>query len=261
MCIGALEGIVRKTVKRGRPRKNRPDNEERLKKSSKTRSKNKDKTVSSASSTTGYSESNASNSPRSDLDLDILDEYTYSQSSNLNHGSFEYPSQTYSSPMENTNDYVSPQQTQQAPASPSAYSQSSSSHTHSQNGSFSSTSTQHLPTHPSSPTHHSQDQEYHSPPGLCESFSSPAPSPKFYDLEMDMGRKAEKEMRLGDIAEQDDDADEMFLEAFAAAVGRDGGCDMNMSMTQLEQNPSLLLKFEDNDEMFRNEEDVFFGSP
>lgn len=30
MCIGAFEGIVKKSVKRGRPRKNRPDDEDRL---------------------------------------------------------------------------------------------------------------------------------------------------------------------------------------------------------------------------------------
>lgn len=39
MCIGAFEGVVRKEVKRGRPKKHRPDMEERLDKASRTRSK------------------------------------------------------------------------------------------------------------------------------------------------------------------------------------------------------------------------------
>ena len=40
MCIGAFDGIVRKVVKRGRPRKNRPDLDERRDKSDRTRRKN-----------------------------------------------------------------------------------------------------------------------------------------------------------------------------------------------------------------------------
>jgi len=54
----------------------------------------------------------------------------------------------------------------------------------------------------------------------------------------------------------------MFLEAFAAAAASNG-------MSQLERDPDLLMgKFDsmfaaatENDEMFRSEEDVFFGSP
>ncbi|PFH63016.1 hypothetical protein XA68_10428 [Ophiocordyceps unilateralis] len=39
MCIGAFDGIVRKVVKRGRPRKNRPDMETRLEKAARQRRK------------------------------------------------------------------------------------------------------------------------------------------------------------------------------------------------------------------------------
>ena len=59
------------------------------------------------------------------------------------------------------------------------------------------------------------------------------------------------------ISEHDD---EMFLEAFAAAS--------NGSLTTLERDPDLLMgKFDDafnntaGDDLFRNSEDVFFGSP
>ncbi|KAJ9636162.1 Metallothionein expression activator [Knufia peltigerae] len=40
MCIGAFEGTVKKVVKRGRPRKHRPEMDERLDKSQRTRQKN-----------------------------------------------------------------------------------------------------------------------------------------------------------------------------------------------------------------------------
>lgn len=77
MCIGAFDGIVRKVVKRGRPRKYRPDMEDRLEKSERTRRKNKaaadagryTSTPSSASSQSGYSDCSAANSPANDNDF------------------------------------------------------------------------------------------------------------------------------------------------------------------------------------------------
>jgi regulatory protein SWI5 len=249
MCIGAFEGVVKKTVKRGRPRKNRPDNEERLKKSSRTRSKNK--AMSSASSTTGCSESNGGSSPRSDID--ILDDkpfgdYEYTQQSVIDAHSFQYSQPHSPTP----NDYVSPQAIQTA-HSPSAF----STHSHlSHRGSISEST--HLPSHPASPA--KSIHSYHSPPGLCESSSSPAASNQYYDL--DTGSQVGEEIKfnmsgLTNISEHDD---EMFLEAFAAAS--------NSEMTTLERDPELLLgKFDDsfgnvdNDDLFRNSEDVFFGSP
>jgi regulatory protein SWI5 len=79
MCIGAFDGIVRKVVKRGRPRKYRPDMEDRLEKSERTRRKNKaaghTSAPSSASSQSGYSDSSAGNSPANDHDFDgVLDD-------------------------------------------------------------------------------------------------------------------------------------------------------------------------------------------
>lgn len=55
MCIGAFEGTVKKAAKRGRPRKNRPNDEQRLNKSSQTQRKNKE--ISASSSISGCSES------------------------------------------------------------------------------------------------------------------------------------------------------------------------------------------------------------
>jgi regulatory protein SWI5 len=247
MCIGAFEGIVKKTVKRGRPRKNRPDNEERLKKSSRTRSKNK--ATSSASSTTG-SGSISGQSPRSELE-DILDEkpfaeYEFAQASTATEATFQQYSQPHSP---EANDCVSPQAIQAQ--SPSAYSTHSTFRDH--RGSVTSLS-EHLPSHPASPT--KSVHSYHSPPGLCDS-SSPAASTHYYDIETtsNHGDEMANVTGLANISEHDD---EMFLEAFSAASNE---------MTQLERDPDLLLgKFDDafgtsGDEMFRGGEDVFFGSP
>ncbi|SPQ24479.1 c3eab147-e774-4bce-9379-2d51f8b6f3ce [Thermothielavioides terrestris] len=73
MCIGAYDGIVRKVAKRGRPKKIRPDMEERREKAERTRRKNKLTSACSASSQSGYSDSSAANSPHNDFD-GLLDE-------------------------------------------------------------------------------------------------------------------------------------------------------------------------------------------
>ncbi|KAI0838349.1 hypothetical protein F5Y06DRAFT_44881 [Hypoxylon sp. FL0890] len=73
MCIGAFDGVVRKVVKRGRPRKHRPDMDERKEKSARTRKKNK--SISSISSQSGYSDTSAGNSPETiDQDFGMLDD-------------------------------------------------------------------------------------------------------------------------------------------------------------------------------------------
>ncbi|KAI1385798.1 uncharacterized protein F4822DRAFT_414180 [Hypoxylon trugodes] len=73
MCIGAFDGVVRKVVKRGRPRKHRPDMDERKDKSSRTRKKNQ--SISSISSQSGYSDSSEANSPENiDQDFGMLDD-------------------------------------------------------------------------------------------------------------------------------------------------------------------------------------------
>ncbi|KAI8964173.1 hypothetical protein F5Y11DRAFT_112263 [Daldinia sp. FL1419] len=72
MCIGAFEGVTRKVVKRGRPRKHRPDMNERKEKSVRTFKKNL--SISSVSSQSGYSDTSAGNSPEYvDHDFDALD--------------------------------------------------------------------------------------------------------------------------------------------------------------------------------------------
>lgn len=256
MCIGAFEGVVKKTVKRGRPRKNRPDNEERIKKSSRTRSKNK--AMSSTSSTSG-SDSRGDQSPRSEVD--VLDDkpfgdYDYSQESQsqytqqlsvMDNASFEYSQPRSPTPA----NCVSPQAIQSI-HSPSAY----STHSHqSHRGSISESVHHH--SHPASPT--KSIHSYHSPPGLCESSSSPAAS-IYYDIDNASQHGDGVHMSLNGLANISEHDDEMFLEAFAAASTGE--------MTALEREPDLLMgKFEDAfathdaEDLFRNSEDVFFGSP
>lgn len=249
MCIGAFEGVVKKTVKRGRPRKNRPDNEDRLAKSSRTRSKNK--AMSSSSSTTDCSESGGQ-SPRSEAD--VLDDkpfgdYDFSQSSaGLDGGSFHFSQPQSPGPVHG----VSPQVIQAH--SPSAFSNHSHVSSH-HRGSISESI--HLPSHPASPA--KSVHSYHSPPGLCESSSSPAAS-HYYDLETSSQHGDQLNMNLSSLANISEHDDEMFLEAFAAA--------RSSEMTTLERDPDLLMgKFEDafantsGDDLFRNNEDMFFGSP
>ena len=67
MCVGAFDGIVKKNVKRGRPRKPRPEMGERREKSNKTRSKNM--SISSASSQSGYTDSSAATTPAGQMDM------------------------------------------------------------------------------------------------------------------------------------------------------------------------------------------------
>ena len=260
MCIGAFEGVVKKTVKRGRPRKNRPEDEQRLEKSSRTRSKNK--AMSSASSSTSCSES-AGQSPRSDDE--VLDdkpfEFKYPQTSSelmQQSTTFEYPQ--HHSPAENC---VSPQAIQAH--SPSAFSHHSH-HSQSHRGSIS----EHLPSHPASPA--KSIHSYHSPPGLCESSSSPAPSHHYYSASSPHGDDLHSALVIGantltNISEHDD---EMFLEAFAAASNHGSGLGMEMGGEEL-----MGGKFEMNGELegygdgigngvedwVGRGEDVFFGSP
>ena len=55
MCVGAFDGVVRKVVKRGRPRKHRPDMEERVDKAARSRKKN----LSISSVESGYSDASS----------------------------------------------------------------------------------------------------------------------------------------------------------------------------------------------------------
>ncbi|KAL3426347.1 metallothionein expression activator [Phlyctema vagabunda] len=235
MCIGAFEGVVKKVVKRGRPKKNRPDNEERVSKSSRTRSKNKTKDTSSGSSTSGASDGSYGQSPAADMD--ILDDKPF-EFNDYNQASSSYQYSPAHSPQPTHG--VSPHDVQSV-HSPSAF----SNHSHYSNQHES------LPSHRGTP-----DKSYRSPPGLCDSSSSPAASNKYYDVDV-ISNHGEDMASLTNISEHDED---MFLEAFANSNGN--------GVSQMENEPDLLMaKFDDSfsnangEDLFRNTEDMFFGSP
>jgi regulatory protein SWI5 len=243
MCIGAFEGIVKKVVKRGRPRKNRPDAEERHDKASQTQSKNK--AMSSASSTSSYLEISYGLSPP--VDFDILDDkpsrdFTNDFSQNARYpenDGFPYPSAQSPTP----NYYVSLQAIQNAP-SPSSFSthfyhSHYSYHIH--RGSIDETVNQHLPPLPPSPTK-SVTSHYNTPPELCLSSSSPVPSHQVYDFpeSSETGDLEFSKLAALQNIHIPEHNDEMFLDTFSNAG--------DMSTTRLEQDLSLLLmggKFDD----------------
>ena len=70
ICAGGFEGVVRKPVKRGRPRKQRPDPEERTEKAARTRKRAQDRFETSSVSGTSESSFPESPSPKM-LDEDI----------------------------------------------------------------------------------------------------------------------------------------------------------------------------------------------
>ncbi|KAI9771405.1 MAG: hypothetical protein M1835_006433 [Candelina submexicana] len=243
-CIGAFDGVVKKVTKRGRPKKARPDTEERLEKAARTRKRAIAKSY--ASSTSGSSECSYPRSPRPEYDnpsnrasspLDSLQP--------LQKEDFGFSSDVFSYTPPTTpghyNGCVSPQHTQ---------------YSSSQNGLGTSSAVKResvtslpetlvLPSDTTSPGK-SNSSQYGTPPELCIESSSPAAS-RFFDFDGDLqprteGTAADKEdskveisdLRLPDINE---DGDQMFLDTFTADAG----------LTLLERDPDMLLleKFED----------------
>lgn len=268
MCIGAFEGVVKKVVKRGRPRKHRPDDEERLEKSSRTRSKNK-ASASQASSASEYSESSYGRSPTSELD--ILDEdpfqaYTpqdYSQEpttmENATH-ILSYLPATGAQANSPSAHSVHSQDTYRSPASEHEHYVEQHYRTHSavsipdfENGQLQ----LQLPAHPSN-TMKTDHAQYSPAPGLSLSSSSPS-TQRFYDIP-DVASTSDLGIGKLDLQVAGDGMSmDMYLEQFGAGDDNlmatfDGSkfddafavSDMNMN------NHALGLDMLD---------DVFFGSP
>ncbi|KAI9680725.1 MAG: Metallothionein expression activator [Caeruleum heppii] len=125
MCIGAFEGVVKKVVKRGRPRKNRPEDEERRDKADRTRAKAV--AMSASSSTSGMSDQSyydASSPPAQPTDFsnrslspfNLLTEPFPSEASAtaIQHAFTHTPPMSPGRPMEA---FVSPQHLQHSPSS------------------------------------------------------------------------------------------------------------------------------------------------
>ncbi|KAG6011075.1 hypothetical protein E4U21_000106 [Claviceps maximensis] len=246
MCIGAFDGVVRKVVKRGRPRKNRPEMESRFEKSARTRKKNM--SISSVSSFSGYSDSSAPNSPEDDynavdgmMDLDMPSNGTHLMPSMSTAPmpvfaprNAKYPVAT-SSPVVSVHSYVSPEAIMDRP-----------------------------PSHPATPAR-STNSQYNTPPEQSES-SSPAAG-QFFNMqssssvgidELDV-MSSTAMMGVSDLAGTlslgMSDQDDLLLQ-----FSRDE------SLLQLDRDSNMLLmsKFDDEfDEtvsMFPNSDGMFFSS-
>ncbi|WYZ34074.1 hypothetical protein EsH8_I_000350 [Colletotrichum jinshuiense] len=256
MCIGAFDGIVKKVVKRGRPRKHRPELDERVNKSARTRTKNKSST--SNSSQSGYSDSSAANSPENDFNLMSDDHYEMGGIS-IERPGIDMPLQittVSSAPMPSSprrihkdlhlepspaashhSGYVSPEALMEAPVS--------------------------LSQQPESPA----KSEYNTPPELSQS-SSPPPN-QFFDAEPNSSGYSDDSLLAGmrgnagpvgntsiSSLGMGDPDEELLMKAFTSEEG----------MVQFDRDSNMLMmskfdeEFDDAVNMFTNNDDVFFGS-
>ncbi|KAI8631445.1 hypothetical protein F5Y19DRAFT_396436 [Xylariaceae sp. FL1651] len=245
MCIGAFDGIVKKIVKRGRPRKPRPDNDERRDKATRTRRKNK--STSSASSQSGYSDSSAVNSPEShDNDFDMLDDImdvslggtTMNPSSLQSLGSSTAPMPTL---------VVDPSSSVHSPSAGSVHSyvsQLSHMSLHPEQAAEA------LPSHPNSPTK-SVASPANDPPELSQ-VSSPPSSHQYFDTEQNSSGLDLMISAVGDTS---------TIPSMMGMTHNDNdvllGCDSHMLMFDSE------AKFEesyDGVHMFTSNDDLIFGN-
>lgn len=224
---------MKKVVKRGRPRKPRPDVDERQEKSSRTRSKNKTTSISSASSASGYSDSNSGSSPPATYDG--FDRASFG-------GSQSRPENVHYS--QAAMDCVSPQAIHSA--RPTSALSTHSYHSNHRNSIVS--LSDHLPSHHGS--------RANTPPSLSQSSPSPTPGAHYFDLEA-----ASEESEHGDMDANNKplvrfEDDDIFLQDYSSNMNQD---------------PDIMMmnKFADafgasgnTNEMFGTlESDVFFGSP
>lgn len=247
MCIGAFDGVVRKVVKRGRPRKNRPDMESRMDKSAKTRKKNM--SISSVSSLSGYSDSSAANSPEDDfnmvdemMDLEMASNRTHAMPSmsaapmpafvsrNVNH------SVTPSASVVIPHSYVSPE-----------------------------TIMDKTPSHPATPGKGIIGQ-YNTPPELSQS-SSPPPG-QFYDLDSNPSVVVDELAVMSSTTDMMGESDMNGTLPMGMSDQNDLLLQFSQDdgLVQLDRDPNMLLltkfddQFDDTVSMFTNNDDMFFSS-
>ncbi|KAK8137869.1 hypothetical protein PG984_001249 [Apiospora sp. TS-2023a] len=249
MCIGAFDGVVRKVVKRGRPRKHRPDMDERKDKSTRTRRKNE--SISSTSSLSGYSDSSAVNSPENpDTDFEMLDDIIHDISVG---GVTMNPSN-----LQGAGSSTAAMPTLEIDRASSAHSPSATS-IHSYVSQLSHMSlhpeaVSDLPSHPASPTK-SISSPYNEPPELSQS-SSPPSSNRYFDNEP---------IALGHDVMISAGADNSNMANLTGLESSDD--DILLQFTHNDPNMLMLggdSKFDDafdsTVDMFTTNDDLFFGS-
>ncbi|CRK06840.1 hypothetical protein BN1708_009733, partial [Verticillium longisporum] len=273
MCIGAFDGIVKKVVKRGRPRKHRPEMDERVNKSARTRSKNQ--SISSISSQSGYSDTSGANSPEnynpiSDNDFAAM---TMDIKQEQQHARHARPM-----PFETVSMSSAPMSSAPMPSPPPA--RASPLHHHENDldvapspsvashvSSF--VSPEEIMDHPSVHSHHdasptkSTPSQYNTPPELSQS-SSPPPhhffdaepgSVSFADDSLLAGMRTSSAGGLGSAGNLSglglgDHDEELLMKAF----------DDNLGAFDRDPNVLMMSDFDDAVDMFTNGDDVFFGT-
>ncbi|KAK8055182.1 hypothetical protein PG993_000409 [Apiospora rasikravindrae] len=250
MCIGAFDGVVRKVVKRGRPRKHRPDMDERKDKSSRTRRKNE--SISSTSSLSGYSDSSVVNSPENpETDFEMLDDIMQDISVG---GVTMNPSR-----LQGVGSSTAAMPTLEIEAASSVHSPSATS-IHSYVSQLSHMSLHpeaaaDLPSHPASPAK-SISSPYNEPPELSQS-SSPPSSNRYFDSEpiapghdvmISAGADNSSMANLSGLGSSDDDILLQFTHSG----------DPNMLM--LGGDSKFDDAFDSTVDMFTSNDDLFFGS-
>lgn len=234
MCIGAFDGVVRKVVKRGRPRKNRPDIDTRIEKSARQRKKNM--SISSMSSVSGYSDSSAANSPDNDYNMldDMVDIGVESQA--------QRGMSLSSAPMPTMMTARSVAEVAPSPSAASVHSYVSPEAIMDKTLSNPATPARSIASH------------YTPPPGLSQS-SSP-PQARYFDVDPNTSAGTDELTAMSSVPMPIgiNDQDEDLLLQFTNDDG----------LVQLDRDPSMLMmsKFDeefDNVGMFSND-DMFFGS-
>ncbi|KAI1082142.1 hypothetical protein F5B20DRAFT_23769 [Whalleya microplaca] len=245
MCIGAFDGVVRKVVKRGRPRKHRPDMDERKDKA--TRTRKKIKSTSSASSQSGYSDSSAANSPsNTEPDFDLEEMIDVSMGGTTMNPSGLQGSNSSSAPMPSlAND---PSMSTHSPSATSVHSyvsQLSHMSLHAEQG------MEALQSHPVSPAK-SVSSQINELPELSQS-SSPPPCNRFFDVEP---HSSGGEVMISNAGET------VNLPSYEGLnVNND---DIMVQFTNSDSSMLMLSsdgKFDESfDDMFSSHDDMFFGS-
>ena len=265
MCIGAFEGTPKKAIKRGRPKKNRPDTEDRLDKAARTRQRALEKAY--ASSLSGSSECSFPSPPQDPEDVAFRGLSPFENTQSFEPASYGNSSDMFSytpptSPGYSTGNCVSPRHSQHS-YTPKALSTSPSPKITS------------IPEEPeevlvshTSPIRSSTSQ-YGTPPVLDLSSSSPAAS-RFFDFDSSseaglnasqvtnicLDQDSSSSFKMSDL---EPDVDQMFFDSFGS----------DNFMTSLERDPTLLMEklgeaFSSDDpwlDDFSQSPNPYFGSP
>jgi regulatory protein SWI5 len=174
-CIGAFEGVVKKVVKKGRPRKHRPEMDDRLDKANRTRKRVEDRENHYASSTTDSTVSSFGSPPTETLEtLSIRGASPFDDLSLFG---------VVSQPMPEVNGFPPDLFTFTPPASPGYSTGNKPSPYH---RALTPTDMAEVPEMSSIQTQLlnaiSQEPQHHSPPSLCHSSSSPMPDVISFDF-------------------------------------------------------------------------------